>query len=163
MGQNVRTIQYMSYQGFIYTCYLEIPGHIYWLGVEQATNNYLYQCWSTLLKQICVTRPRWVNSEWHLDVCVYLWYHRCSRTTPAPPHLLTLSHYCVQCQSTYNAGWLWFAVLELNNIYYAFDGLSTLCSSKRQLYFVNPGTYGVVAMPFARFIPFFRALHNTNH
>ena len=109
----------MSYQGFIYTCYLEIPGHIYWLGVEQATNNYLYQCWSTLLKQICVTRPRWVNSEWHIDVCVYSWYHRCSRTTPAPPHLLTLSHYCVQCQSTYNAGWLWFAVLESNNIYYA--------------------------------------------
>ena len=70
MGQNVRTIQYMSYQGFIYTCYLEIPGHIYWRGIEQATNNYLYQCWSTLLKQICVTRPRWVDSEWHIDVCV---------------------------------------------------------------------------------------------
>ena len=162
MGQNVRTIQYMSYQGFIYTCYLEIPGHIYWRGIEQAINNYLYQCWSTLLKQICVTRPRWVDSEWHIDVCVCV-------CAPEPrPHPSVANLISLLCPISINlyCWWLWFAVLELNNIYYAqgciwwtFDVMQL----KAATLFCNPGTYGVFAMAFARFKPFFRALHDTNH
>ena len=35
-----------------------------WLGAEQATSEYLNQCWPSSLSHICGTRGRWVNEIW---------------------------------------------------------------------------------------------------
>ena len=34
----------------------------WWLGAQQATSHYLNQWWPSSTKNICVTRPQWVNS-----------------------------------------------------------------------------------------------------
>ena len=34
----------------------------YWLGAEQATSHYLNQWWPSLLTDICVSRPQWLEN-----------------------------------------------------------------------------------------------------
>ena len=69
-----------------------------WLGAEQATSHYLNQWWLSLLKHICGSTGRWINSLWTSDAS---WWHRfrltlsqvMARCLTPPSHYLTVLIY----------------------------------------------------------------------
>ena len=81
----------------------------YWLGGEQVASQYWNQ-WRrpTSLAQICVTRPKWVNSLWPNDA---IWWHR-SRST-----LVQVMAWCRQATSHYlNQCWLIFSKVQWHSV-----------------------------------------------